>query len=241
MISCLSSSCRRRQTLRAALIAMLALTGCQGSLRTWRRDNPSVRDLVAAPQATDRATHGEGSARDAQDRNRPLQSNAPGRSKAGRPNPYANSQIAERVRYDVSDDVAEVGLEDPSSWDAEERELMAEINQADPKHRALLVQMYQAMRANRLATRAADEDYDAAEVEQPKTSTWPAKMSGRPGSHQPPSPNHPANGCLPIKSFPQATTEPGATFKPRRPLGPYWSTNWAIQSSRLEPMPSACS
>ncbi len=165
MISCLSSSCRRRQTLRAALIAMLALTGCQGSLRTWRRDNPSVRDLVAAPQATDRATHGEGSARDAQDRNRPLQSNAPGRSKAGRPNPYANSQIAERVRYDVSDDVAEVGLEDPSSWDAEERELMAEINQADPKHRALLVQMYQAMRANRLATRAADEDYDAAEVE----------------------------------------------------------------------------
>ena len=161
MISCLSSTCRRRLALRAALMTLLTVSGCQGPLRSWRRDDPAARDLVVTPHPWDPSSP------TAQD-SLPSRSRL-ANSKSGRANPYsatdeaslARSNSKDQRRFDPSDDVGEANAEDEPTVAVEDAEFKSVISQADPAHRAMLVQIYQAMQARRQAAASgemADDD-----------------------------------------------------------------------------------
>lgn len=155
MISSLTSTCRRRRALRAALVMLVSITGCQGSMRTWRRDDPSLHDLVVTPHPWDEPPAREkSSSRDPySDRSRAA------KAKSGRANPYSNqASSGQRPRYQPSDDVAAVGDEEPD-FQVEDAEFKTLISQADPAHRAMLVQIYQAMQARR----QAGEEYETTD------------------------------------------------------------------------------
>ncbi len=157
MISSLSSTCRRRQALRAALVTLVALTGCQGSLRSWRRDDPSLRDLVVTPHPWDEPTTREksSSADPYAERSRTA------KAKSGRANPYS-PPANQRPRYEPTDDVASLGDDEEPTFAVEDAEFKSLISQAEPAHRALLVQLYQAVQASRQANnqhQATDDSF----------------------------------------------------------------------------------
>ncbi len=134
MITRYPSAPGRRQALRAAVLALVALSGCQGSLRTWRRDEPSLRSLVVTPHPTD-----EAALRDVEDeydstrhRSSPTKNRAGKSIDSGRSNPYVAKQ---------SDS------EDESYYDIEDPELQALLRDADPAYRAQLLQFYRGMQA----------------------------------------------------------------------------------------------
>lgn len=157
MISCPFLS-RRRPALRAAIITLTVLTGCQGSLRSWRRDDPSIRDLVVTPHPWDEpAGRGEVPGR-RDDRNNYAQYNRNSNSGAGRANPYASSHASDRPRFAPTDDVAEVGGDDEQTFEVEDAALKAIIADADPRHRAMLVLQYQAMKNGRRAAQESDAE-----------------------------------------------------------------------------------
>ena len=156
MISSLSLTCRRRQALRAALVALVALSGCQGSMRTWRRDDPSLHDLVVTPHPWD-----EPSARERTSSPDPYADRSrAAKAKAGRANPYSQQSAGNpRTRYEPTDDVAQVGDEDVvfEDEDAEFKSLISEVSPAD---RVELVKIYKAMQAQ---IRAGSHDPRASE------------------------------------------------------------------------------
>ncbi len=149
MISSPTTTCRRRKALRAALITLMALTGCQGSLRSWRRDDPALlRDLIAAKHPVDAAN-----ARDREaGRNAYAESPSTQRSRNGRANPYAAQAAAaeEEGRFESGDQsdyeqLAEDGLSDEADFQQQDARFRQYVSQADPAHRAMLEQAYLAM------------------------------------------------------------------------------------------------
>lgn len=178
MISCLSSSCRQRQALRAALITLVAFTGCQGSMRTWRRDDPNLHDLIVTPHPWDEpATKHESSPGTGS-----TKSGRGAKAKVGRANPYAYQGTAtERRHFESTDDVAEVGGDEEPNFAVEDAEFKSVISQADPKHRAMLVQMYQAVQARRQAldTIAPDDaDVDDDSYDEDSEAQEPSAAKG---------------------------------------------------------------
>ena len=143
MISSLTSTCRRRQALRAALVTMVALTGCQGSLRTWRRDDPSLHDLVVTPHPWD-----DPSAREKTSSPDPYaERSRAAKSQTGRANPYSQQAAAgQRTRHEPTDDVAPVGDEE-FVFEDEDAEFKSLISEVGPADRVELVKIYKAMQA----------------------------------------------------------------------------------------------
>ena len=192
MISSLSSTCRRRRALRAALVMLVAVTGCQGPMRTWRRDDPSLRDLVVTPHPWDEPTGLERSSSHdpASSRSRTA------KTKSGRANPYSPpASTGQRPLYEPTDDVAAVGDEEPT-FEVEDAEFKSLISQAEPAHRAMLVQIYQAMQARRqeagqdeptddrdtIAYASAEEPVDPQPLSQSRSKSKSAAKQKRPAN-----------------------------------------------------------
>lgn len=153
MISCLFISCRlRRPALRAALVTLTIFSGCQGSLRSWRRDDPSIRDLVVTPHPWDEPTRRDENMRSDlgnREHDSYAHQNRKAAANSGRANPYANSAKGERGQFAAADETAQSSSDDELNFEVEDAALKSIIGDADPRHRAMLVLQYQAMKNNR--------------------------------------------------------------------------------------------
>ncbi len=176
MNSPLSSTCRRRRALRAALVTLIAFTGCQGSLRSWRRDDPSLHDLVVTPHPWDEPARrdagrdpAQNAARDAANRDLLAKRNRMPATKHGRANPYAANLHDERD-YGPANSAADEAAYEDETFEIDDAELRALMSQVDPAYRTALIQYYKLAKAQREAELAEQEEELAPQPRQARAS-----------------------------------------------------------------------